>query len=102
MGVVEKITQLDTLGEVSCPPQLIKQYKRRKGGSIKGGNSHNQKLSSAFQHVGKLGRFLAPMKLGLIPIKVDRKFGGKRQTRVDQLLRYCRLDKLRMLRTGKR
>ncbi|KAK9929417.1 hypothetical protein M0R45_026518 [Rubus argutus] len=56
VGVVEKITQLDNLGEVSCSPQLIKQYKRRKGGSVKGGTSHNQRLSSAFQHVGKLGR----------------------------------------------
>jgi hypothetical protein len=58
-------------GECSCSRQPIKQYKRKKIGSVKGGNFHNQKLI-----VGKLGRFLAPMKLGLNPLKPEWKLGS--------------------------
>lgn len=67
----EKELQVRTLnsqrvaeGDRSYSKQSIKQYKRKKNGSVKERNFHNQKLI-----VGKMGRFLAPMKLGLTPLK---------------------------------
>lgn len=75
VSVVEVKVHVDT-SEGSNSRKPLKQFKRRRGGSLKEGRYNNQKLSAAFQSTGKLGKFLASMNFGLINLKIDRKTEG--------------------------
>ncbi|KAK9951571.1 hypothetical protein M0R45_007009 [Rubus argutus] len=70
--VEEEKVQID-MGEGSNSRKPLKQFKRRKGGSVKEGCYKNQKLCVAPHTAGKLGRFLASMILGIVPLKTERK-----------------------------
>jgi hypothetical protein len=57
---------------------VAKQYRRRGGTCSSSRNTyHAQKSRKNIQLVGKLGKFLAPMKMELIPLNVYRRRNGK-------------------------
>ncbi|KAK9938262.1 hypothetical protein M0R45_015012 [Rubus argutus] len=75
MELAEKIGKSRVGDESDCSSSNlpISQYKKKKQGIVKGGKYNSQKLPNMCQSVGKMGRFLAPMKLSLTSIKTERK-----------------------------
>lgn len=64
---------------VNCPSEVssqkkpnvdpIKQYRRRRVGSLNQYTRHLQNPSGKIYRVGKLRKIFAPLKLGLVPLK---------------------------------